>query len=89
MQLLSFGLTRNIGETDRIIGTTKGAEAERNHIDIGAAETKSRIPVELHHPSGLDGPNSIYQEPYAGEVDVYHLSKPRNRLPVLLMISIN
>ena len=59
IQLLPFGLTRNIGETDRIIGTTEGAEAERNHIDIGAAEPKSCIPVELHHPSGLDGPNGI------------------------------
>ncbi len=59
IQLLPFGLTWNIGETDKIVGTTKGAEAERNHLDIGAAEPKSCIPVELHHPSGLDGPNCI------------------------------
>ncbi len=57
--LLPFGLTRNIRETDRIVGTTKGAEAERKHIDIGAAEPKQIIPVELHHPSGFDDPNCI------------------------------
>jgi hypothetical protein len=59
IQLLPFVLTRNIGETDRIFGTTNEAEAERNHIDSGAAEPKSCIPVELHHPSGLNGPNCI------------------------------
>ncbi len=53
IQLLPFGLTWKIGETDRIVGTTKGKEAERNHIDIRAAESKSCIPVELHHPVSM------------------------------------
>jgi hypothetical protein len=74
IKLLPFGLTRHIRETDRIVGTTKGAEVKRNHIDIGAAEPKSCIPVELHHPFLLDGSKCIQQEPNAGEVDVNKLS---------------
>ena len=47
------------------------------HIDICTAETESSVPVELHNPSRLDGPDGIEQQPWWGEID-------ENKLPLLL-----
>ena len=53
-----------------IVGSTEGAEVESHHVDIGVAEPKRGIPVELYRPARLDGSNGIQQEPSIGEVDV-------------------
>ncbi len=61
---LSLRLMLNVGPTCGIVGAAHGAEAEPNHIDVSATESKRGIPVELHDPATFDCANSIKQKPW-------------------------
>jgi hypothetical protein len=53
--------------------SAKGTEAECNHINIGTAETKSCMLVELHNPTRLNGADCIQQETDVSKVDMEYL----------------
>jgi hypothetical protein len=70
VKFLALPLMRNTRKAHWIVWSTEWTEAERNHINVGVAEPIDVTPVELHHPSCLDGADWIEQEPDICEVDM-------------------
>ena len=55
----TFGLMRDDGPTQRVVMRADGIDAEADHVDRSATESKSGIRIELKDPSGRDLPKNV------------------------------